>query len=46
MVETVLKEIMYEAPYDETVTLKIGKREIDSIYKEETEEENLDNYIL
>lgn len=46
VVETVLKEIMYEAPYEKMEKVKIGKREIDNIYKEETEEENLDNYIL
>jgi len=46
VVETILKEIMYEAPYEELQTIKIGKREVDNIYKEETEEENLDNYIL
>lgn len=46
VVETVLKEIMYEAPYDKLQVIKIGKREVDNIYKEETEEENLDNYIL
>lgn len=46
VVETVLKEIMYEAPYEELQVIKIGKREVDNIYKEETEEENLDNYIL
>jgi len=46
VVETVLKEIMYEAPYEKMEKIKIGKREIDNIYKEEAEEENLDNYIL
>ncbi|GLI56713.1 ATP-dependent protease ATPase subunit HslU [Propionigenium maris DSM 9537] len=46
VVETVLKEIMYEAPYEKLQVIKIGKREVDNIYKEETEEENLDNYIL
>jgi len=37
---------MYEAPYEKLQVIKIGKREVDNIYKEETEEENLDNYIL
>ncbi len=46
VVETILKEIMYEAPYDKLQVIKIGKREVDNIYREETEEENLDNYIL
>lgn len=46
VVETILKEIMYEAPYEKLQVIKIGKREVDNIYKEETEEENLDNYIL
>lgn len=46
VVETILKEIMFEAPYEETTVIKIGKKEVDKIFKEDTEEENLDNYIL
>ncbi len=46
VVETILKEIMFEAPYEELKKIKIGKREVDKIFEEEVEEENLDDYIL
>ncbi|ADO82868.1 ATP-dependent protease ATPase subunit HslU [Ilyobacter polytropus] len=46
VVETVLKDIMFEAPYEDKKKIKIGKRDIDKIFKSDAEEENLDNYIL
>jgi ATP-dependent HslUV protease ATP-binding subunit HslU len=46
VVETILKDIMFDAPYGDNKKIKIGKRDIDKIFKSDTEEENLDNYIL
>ncbi|WP_320046598.1 ATP-dependent protease ATPase subunit HslU [uncultured Ilyobacter sp.] len=46
VVETILKDIMFEAPYEGEKKIKIGKRDVDKIFKSDTEEENLDNYIL
>jgi ATP-dependent HslUV protease ATP-binding subunit HslU len=46
IIEAVLKNIMFEAPYEEEKSIRIGKRDIDKIFKSEIEEENLDNYIL
>lgn len=46
IIEAVLKDIMFEAPYKEEKSIRIGKRDVDKIFKREAEEENLDNYIL
>ena len=46
VIEAVLREIMFEAPYEEKITVKIDKKLVDKIFKVEFEEENLDKYIL
>lgn len=46
IVELILREIMFEAPYEDFKKIKIDKKYIDKIFKNEYEEENLDEYIL
>lgn len=46
VLEKVLNEIMFEAPYEEETDMKYGKKEIDKIFDLEIKEENLDDYIL
>ncbi|MBC2856539.1 MAG: ATP-dependent protease ATPase subunit HslU [Cetobacterium sp.] len=46
VVEGILKDIMFEAPYEKLTKIKIDKKLIDKIFKMEYEEENLDNYIM
>lgn len=46
VLEGVLKEIMFEAPYEKMTKIKIDKKLVDKIFKIEYEEENLDKYIL
>jgi hypothetical protein len=37
---------MFEAPYKEEKIIKIGKKDVLKIFSYDTEEENLDKYIL
>lgn len=46
IVELVLKEIMFEAPYDEPKKITIDKKYVEKVFKAQFEEENLDEYIL
>ena len=46
VIETVLRELMYEAPYSELIKAKIGKKDVEKVFKIDAEEENLDKYIL
>ncbi len=46
VIEAVLRELMYEAPYPELIKSKIGKKDVEKVFKLDAEEENLDKYIL
>jgi len=46
VIEEILNEIMFEAPYTEEKSIKIGKKDVEKVFKTKDEEENLDNYIL
>lgn len=46
VIEKILNKIMYEAPFEEEINLKIGKKDIDKFYNISNKKENLDNYIL
>lgn len=46
IVELVLREIMFEAPYDEPKKINIDKKYVEKVFKSQFEEENLDEYIL
>lgn len=46
VIELILREIMFEAPYEEKKKVTIDKKMVDKILKSDTEEENLDKYIL
>lgn len=46
ILETVLREIMYEAPYDEQKKITIDKKYVKKVFGSEFEDENLDRYIL
>mgnify|MGYP002093322685 FL=1 len=46
VVEQILKDIMFEAPYDEPKKVVIDVKFIKKIFKEEIEEENIDKFIL
>ncbi len=46
VIEYVIKDIMFEAPYKEVTKISIDKKMIENILKQEEEEENLDRYIL
>lgn len=46
VIEKILNKIMYEAPFEEEINLKIGKKDIDKFYNITNKKENLDNYIL
>ena len=46
IVELVLREIMFEAPYDEPKKINIDKKYVEKVFKAQFEEENLDEYIL
>lgn len=46
IVELVLREIMFEAPYDESKKINIDKKYVEKVFKSQFEEENLDEYIL
>jgi ATP-dependent HslUV protease ATP-binding subunit HslU len=46
VIEKILNDIMFEAPYKKHTTIKIGKKDIVKIFSYDLVEENLDNYIL
>ncbi|MEI6857924.1 ATP-dependent protease ATPase subunit HslU [Psychrilyobacter sp.] len=46
VIEKVLNDIMFEAPYEKQTTIKIGKKDVTKIFSHDLVEENLDNYIL
>ena len=46
VIESILRDMMYEAPYDNLLKAKIGKRDVEKVFKLDVEEENLDKYIL
>lgn len=46
VIELILRDIMFEAPYEEKKKINIDKKMVDKILKSDTEEENLDKYIL
>lgn len=46
IVEEILREVMYEAPYDEPKKIVIDPKYIRKIFKDEIQEENIDKFIL
>lgn len=46
VIEELLKEIMFEAPYEKTTKITIDINFIKKVLKKDTEEENLDKFIL
>ena len=46
VIETVLTDLMFDAPFEVETTIKIEKKDIVKIFEHDTEEENLDKYIL
>ncbi|WP_291259680.1 ATP-dependent protease ATPase subunit HslU [Fusobacterium sp.] len=46
VIEEILREIMFEAPYEETKKINIDVNFIKKIFKKEENEENLDRFIL
>ncbi|MCK5780115.1 MAG: ATP-dependent protease ATPase subunit HslU [Psychrilyobacter sp.] len=46
VIEQILNEIMFEAPYKEAKIIKIGKKDVAKVFEYSEEEENLDDYIL
>ena len=46
VIELILRDVMFEAPYEEIKKVNIDKKMVDKILKSDTEEENLDKYIL
>lgn len=46
VIELILRDIMFEAPYEEKKKVNIDKKMVDKILKSDTDEENLDKYIL
>ncbi|MCI6151849.1 MAG: ATP-dependent protease ATPase subunit HslU [Fusobacterium perfoetens] len=46
VIELILRDIMFEAPYKEFKKINIDKKMVDKIIKNEKEDENLDKYIL
>ncbi|WP_028855619.1 ATP-dependent protease ATPase subunit HslU [Psychrilyobacter atlanticus] len=46
VIEKILNDIMFEAPYEKESTIKIGKKDVVKIFSYDLVEENLDNYIL
>lgn len=46
VVEELLREVMYEAPYEEKKKVSIDANFVKKVFKKENEEENLDKYIL
>lgn len=46
VIEEVLRDIMFEAPYDKKKKITIDGKFVKKIFKDEIEEENLDKFIL
>lgn len=46
VIEELLREVMYEAPYEEKKKINVDVNFVKKIFKKEKEEENLDKYIL
>ena len=46
VIELVLRDIMFEAPYEKMQKITIDKKMVEKFIKEDREEENLDKYIL
>lgn len=46
MIELILREIMFEAPYNEPKKITIDKKYVEKVFKNQFEDENLDKYIL
>ena len=46
IVELVLRDIMFEAPYGEPKKINIDKKYVEKVFKDQFEDENLDKYIL
>ncbi len=46
VLEKVLNEIMFEAPYDKEKIIKFGKKDIEKVFDIGGKEENLNDYIL
>ncbi len=46
ILETVLRDIMYEAPYEESKKITIDRKYVRKIFKNELEDEDLDRFIL
>lgn len=46
VIEELLREVMYEAPYEEKKKVNVDVNFVKKIFKKEKEEENLDKYIL
>lgn len=46
VLEKLLSEIMFEAPYSEKKVFKFGKKEVDKVFCLEKKSDNLNNYIL
>lgn len=46
VLERVLNNLMFEAPYEGKKEIKLGKKDIDKVYEGVGKEENLDDYIL
>ena len=46
VLEKLLENIMYEAPFDKEEVIKIGKKEVDSAFTLARKNENLNDYIL
>lgn len=46
ILETLLRQVMFEAPYEVIKKVAIDRKYVTKIFKDEYEEENLDKYIL
>jgi len=46
VIEKILNDIMFEAPYEKETIIKIGKKDVVKIFSYDPIDENLDNYIL
>lgn len=46
ILETLLRQVMFEAPYETVKKISIDRKYVAKIFKDEYEEENLDKYIL
>jgi len=46
VIEEILNDVMFLAPYEENKIIKIGKKDVTKTFKYSQDEENLDNYIL